>query len=257
MSQRGAFGPPPTIEVDVLQDLGASGPGFLRVRHMKLRNRYDASCSPVLAGQASKPYDYFMVERDLLDAVAIVLFRRVPVAQPAPGQVAHVANAREPNPGELRNVEVLLRSQLRPPLAFRDRYFVPLPALGTGAVQWEVPAGLVELGEHGEAGLFKRAAAEALEEAGYALEPCRFRLLGRASSLSPGLIAEKLHFVCAELEADEPCQEALGDGHAVEEGSVSVFVPLSEALAAIASGLIHDVKTEVALHRLAQLVGVR
>ncbi len=193
---------------------------------MTLQNQY-------VDGRLSAPYDYFMAERSLLDAVAIVLYRRL----------------------QSGSVELVLRSQLRPPLAFRDRFDVPLLAAGTGAVQWEVPAGLVEHGERGEAGLFKRASAEALEEVGYDLAPERFSMLGSPSSLSPGLIAEKLHFVCAELAADEPCGMAAGDGHAVEEGSVSVFVELKDALSALAAGLIHDVKTEVALYRLAQLVG--
>ncbi len=200
----------------------------MRVRHVTLQNQY-------ADGRLSAPYDYFMAERNLLDAVAIVLYRRAPSG----------------------SVEVLLRSQLRPPLAFRERYEVPLLALGTGAVQWEVPAGLVEPGERGEAGLFRRASAEALEEAGYSIAPERFSMLGAASSLSPGLIAEKLHFVCAELAYDEPCSEATGDGHAVEEGSESLFVELDQALAAIREGLVHDVKTEVGLYRLAQLVGAR
>ncbi len=228
MSQRGVLAPPPVIDVDVLGDHlpREARSGFLWVRHVTLQNRYTD-------GSRSKPYEYFMVERELLDAVAITLFRR---------------NAQ----GE---VEVVLRSQLRPPLSFRASYEVPLLAQGTGAVQWEVPAGLIEPGERGEAGLFRRASAETLEEVGYRLPPERFRMLGAASSLSPGLLAEKLHFVCAELREDDPRVLAAGDGHAVEEGSVSVLVPLPEALSALDSGLIHDMKTEVALHRLARMLG--
>src|SRR5690349_15415909 len=86
---------------------------------------------------------FVKVRGALLDAVCLALWRR---------------GAQGP--------EIVVRSQLRPPLAFRDQYDVPLPADGTGAVQWEVPAGLVELGERGESGLFARAAAEALEEVG-------------------------------------------------------------------------------------------
>jgi ADP-ribose pyrophosphatase len=229
MSQRGVLSPPPVIDVDVLGDHSPreTRTGFLWVRHVTLQNRY-------ADGHRSKPYDYFMVERELLDAVAITLFRRTVEG----------------------TVEVVLRSQLRPPLAFRHTYEVPLLAQGTGAVQWEVPAGLIEPGERGEAGLFRRASAEALEEVGYQLPPERFSMLGAATSLSPGLLAEKLFFVCAELQDDDRCVAAEGDGHAVEEGSISVFVPLSEALAAVDSGLVHDMKTEVALHRLARLVGV-
>src|SRR5689334_8593753 len=139
MSQRGVLSTPPVIDVDVLGDHlpREARTGFLWVRHVTLQNRYPD-------GQRSKPYDYFMVERELLDAVAITLFRRTSEG----------------------TVEVVLRSQLRPPLAFRHHYEVPLLAQGTGAVQWEIPAGLIEPGERGEAGIFGRASAEALEEVG-------------------------------------------------------------------------------------------
>lgn len=228
MSQRGGLSNPPVIQVDLVADHASSQEraGFLWVRHVTLQNRY-------ADGRRSQPYAYFMVERTLLDAVAIMLFRRAPAG----------------------HIEVVLRSQLRPPLAFRRSYDVPLLAEGTGAVQWEVPAGLIERGERGEAGLFRRASAEVLEEVGFTLPPERFAMLGPASSLSPGLLAEKLHFVVAELTPDDRQVAAVGDGHAVEEGSVSVFVRLEEALAAVDAGLVHDVKTEVALGRLARRVG--
>ncbi len=217
---------PPAIRVDVLHERGLSAEGFLRVRHVALRNHYPD-------GTHSAPYEYFMVERRLLDAVTLMLYR----------QTAH-------------GPEVVLRSQLRPPLAFRQQYDVPLAATGTGAVQWEVPAGLMEPGEIGEEGLFRRAAAEALEEVGYELAPSRFSMLGPATSLSPGLIAEKLFFVCAELREDDVHRDPEGDGHAVEEHSVSMFVPLHAALAAVEQELVHDIKTELALHRLAKKLGV-
>jgi ADP-ribose pyrophosphatase len=228
MSHRGPIEAPPSIQVEVLHDHPGPKAGFLWIRHLTLQNRY-------ADGRTSAPYEYFLVERTLLDAVTIVLYRRTDVG----------------------GIEVVLRSQLRPPLAFRAHYDVPLPAEGTGAVQWEIPAGLVEPGERGDEGLFRRASAEALEEVGLEIAPERFSLLGHAASLSPGLIAEKLHFVCAEIRADEQPGEASGDGHAVEEGSVSLFIPLERALEAVDAGLVHDVKTEVALHRLARLVGTR
>ncbi len=213
---------PPAIRVEVVRERGMSAEGFLRVRHVELRNHYPD-------GTHSALYDYYMVERRLLDAVTLVLYRRTP-----------------------QGPEVVLRSQLRPPLSFRAQYDVPLAAQGTGAVQWEVPAGLIEEGERGESGLFGRAAAEALEEVGYDLMPARFSMLGPATSLSPGLIAEKLFFVCAEIQEDDVLRAPAGDGHAVEEHSVSMFVPLRDALAAVNSELVHDIKTELALHRLAK-----
>jgi ADP-ribose pyrophosphatase len=219
---------PPRIEVEVLRELRRVKTGFLELREAELRNRY-------ADGTYSAPYVYSMTERSWLDAVALVLFRRARAGSRAEG-------------------EIVLRSQLRPPLAFRGGYEVPLLAEGTGAVQWEIPAGLVEPGEHGEAGLFARASAEALEEVGVQLAPERFRLLGLPSSLSPGLIAEKLHFVCAEILDTDRWQPAAGDGHAVEEHSTSLFVPLSVAQRAVEDGIVHDVKTELGIARLGRLL---
>jgi 8-oxo-dGTP pyrophosphatase MutT (NUDIX family) len=220
MSQRGPLGAPPSIEIEVVTSEVTTDEAFLRVRKLTLVNRHPD-------GARSAPYRYFMVERDLLDAVCIVLFRRT-----------------GPEP------ELLLRTQLRPPLWFRSEYEVPLLALGTGAVQWEVPAGLVEHGERGEAGLLARAQAETLEETGFALPLERFALLGGPSSLSPGLIAEKLHYVCAEVLAGDQQGAARGDGHAVEEHSVCRFAPLSQVREALRQGQLHDIKSEVALARL-------
>lgn len=221
MSDHGPLTGPGTIEIEILDDQRVAPNGaFLWVRKLELVNRYPD-------GARSQPYHYFMVERERLDAVCVVLFRHVK--------------------GEL---QVLLRSQLRPPLWFRSEFDVPLPAHGTGAVQWEAPAGLIERGEHGEAGIFERAQAETLEEVGLRLPVSRFVTLGQPTSLSPGLIAEKLHFVCAEVHDSDPREDALGDGHAVEERSVSRFVAFEEAQRALENGLLHDLKTEVALSRL-------
>ena len=216
---------PPAVRIALLRDISRSGVGFLRLREAELQNHHGD-------GHVSAPYRYFLVERPLLDAVAIVLYRRRP-----------------------HGVELVLRSQLRPPLSFRAEYEVPLAADGTGAVQWEIPAGLIEAGEQGTLGLFARASAEAREEVGLVLPPERFSLLGPPSSLSPGLIAEKLHFVAVEVRDDDARCEITGDGHPVEEGSVSLFVSLSDALRAIDEGLVHDVKTEIGVRRLRALHG--
>jgi ADP-ribose pyrophosphatase len=224
MVKRPSLPPPPAIEVKVVSDERPRPHGFVWVREAVLQNLYPD-------GTSSKPYDYFFVERKLLDAVALALWRKGPAGP-----------------------EVVLRSQLRPPLAFRHQYDVPMPAHGTGAVQWEVPAGLVELGERGDEGLAARAAAEALEEVGVVIPAERFAPLGAPTSLSPGLIAEKLHFVHAEILADDPHGGAEGDGHPVEEHAECRFVPIAEALAAVDAGIIHDIKTEVAIRRLCALL---
>jgi ADP-ribose pyrophosphatase len=215
---------PPAIEVKVRSDQRPDQRGFVWLRQVELQNRY-------ADGSESAPYTYYFVERKQLDAVCLALWRR----------------------GEA-GPEIILRSQLRPPLAFRAEYDVPLRAEGTGAVQWEVPAGLVEAGEHGESGLFARAAAEALEEVGVSLPRERFFMLGHATSLSPGLIAEKLHFVHAEILESDERSGPKGDGHPVEDHAESLFVRLPTALEAVASGLVHDIKTEIAIRRLAELL---
>ncbi|MDB4976874.1 MAG: ADP-ribose pyrophosphatase [Myxococcaceae bacterium] len=225
---------PPQIDVELVANVSrSSSEGFLQLREVELRNNHH--------GVISDSYRYFLVERTRLDAVAVVLFRRRPPALPGADRGDEA-------------VEIVLRSQLRPPLCFRPEYEVPLLAMGTGAVQWEIPAGLVEPGEHGLAGLFARASAEALEEVGVVLPPSRFQTLGLPTSLSPGLLAEKLHFVCAEILDTDEWRTARGDGHVVEQHSVSLFVPLSAALRSLAEGLVHDLKTEVGIFRLRQLM---
>ncbi len=205
----------PEVEIDVVEDRSATARcdvGFLRLRRLTLRNRY-------ADGTRSETYAYDLVDRSALDAVAIVLVER--------------------NDGEAR---VCLRSAIRPPLALRPG--------GAGAVQWEVPAGLIEPGEEGEAGVLACAAREALEEVGARLAPEDFTLLGAAVTLSPGVLAERLSFAVAEVDPGDfgaPTE----DGTPVEERARVRFLPISEALAACADGRVSDIKTELAIRRLA------
>ena len=217
--------PLPRIEIELLAEHTAEPctTGFLRLRHLTLQNRRpDAS--------HSKPYRYDLVERDAIDAVAIVL-----VAADPPG-------------AELR---VCLRSALRPPLAFRPGYRVPLPEATPAPVVWEVPAGLVEPSEHGELGLRACAARETLEETGIEVDAAAFEHLGPPVVLSPGVLAEKLFFLVARVDP-ESAGAPTEDGSPVEADAVVCFVPLSVALDAVRDGRLGDVKTEVALRRLAE-----
>lgn len=209
----------PEVEVELVEDRSAAARcdiGFLRLRRLTLRNRY-------ADGSRSDTYAYDLVTRTALDAVAIVL----------------VVSGGD----ELR---VCLRSALRPPLAFRDD--------GASCVQWEVPAGLIEPAETGPEGVRACAAREALEEVGAKLDPSAFEMLGPPVSLSPGVIAEKLHFAVAKVDP-AACVTPTEDGTPVEERAAVRFVPLSDALAACRTGLIEDVKTELALRRLAEREG--
>jgi len=146
-ADRDALPLPPRVEVAVLEDrTRGSRPdvGFLRVRRLLLENRYPD-------GSKSAPYAYDVVERDATDAVAIVLFA-----------------------GRGEDARVCLRSSLRPPMTFRHGYALPLTEAPGGGVLWEIPAGLVEADERGEAGLALCAARETLEEVGLELSPSEF-----------------------------------------------------------------------------------
>lgn len=221
----GELGPLPAITVEIVAERSAESrcdEGFLRLRRLTLRNvRPD--------GTRSEPYAYDLVERDAMDAVAIVLA------------------ARDAKGGVL----VCLRSALRPPLALRPSYSLPIPEATPAPVQWEVPAGLVEREERGADGLRGCAARETLEEVGLVVPPSHFVALGPPLALSPGVIGEKVHFLVADVDPAE-VGTPTEDGSPVEADAVVRFVPLAEALAAVRAGVVADVKTEIALRRLAE-----
>ena len=68
--------------------------------------------------------------------------------------------------------------------------------------------------------------------------------------LSPGTLAEKLHYLVAEVD---PATRGVPteDGSPVEARAFVRMVPLAEALEACDDGRIADAKTEVGLRRLA------
>jgi ADP-ribose pyrophosphatase len=221
------LGSPPRIDVVVVEDHTESARcdrGFLRLRRLVLQNRY-------ADGTKSAPYPYDLVERDAIDAVAIVLWMRDGDA-----------------------VRVCLRTALRPPMTFRPGYALPIPEEAGAGVLWEIPAGLVEPDEHGPEGLAACAARETMEEVGLDVSPSEFETLGPPAGLSPGVIGEKIHFLAAEVEPRRA--EARGapteDGSPVEEKAEVCFLPLSDALIAARAGEIGDLKTEVGIRRLAE-----
>lgn len=217
------LGARPAVQVEVLDDRSASArcdQGFLRLRRLTLRNRYSD-------GEVSAAYAYDLVERDALDAVAMVLFTD--------------------------DGRVCLRSALRPPLAFRSTYAIPIPD-PSGPVMWEVPAGLVEPDERGEDGLKRCCVRETLEEVGLSLQPDAFERLGPAACLSPGVLAEKLHYFAACVDPSR-ARTPTEDGTPVEERAEVRFVPLALALEACRDGRIADLKTETAIRRLEERLG--
>jgi len=198
--------------------------GFLSIRrlHLKLR-RAD--------GTLSREGIYDFVERPIgLDAAVVALWHRDPAGR----------------------VQVLVRRGLRVPIDFGrpDSDRAPHPFT-------ELVAGILEAGEHDEAALRRRAAAEALEEAGLTVDPAAVTRLGPPMYPTPGLFAELFHFVAAEVRDPAAAQPPEGDGSPFEEGATLAWLPLDQALAGCASGEIADLKTELALRRLADYLASR
>jgi len=200
--------------------------GFLAIRRLRLRNRHaDGSLSRgYVCDFIARPYGQ--------DAVVVALFAR------ASGVTS-----------------VLVRECLRPAIAMgRDATRAPLPEPPPQLTLTELVAGIIEEGDHGEAGLRTRAAAEALEEAGFAVDPARVVLLGAGMLPSPGSMVEKFYFTAAEV--DPAAQQALeGDGSPMEEGATTRWLPLDDAIAACVRGELTDLKTELGLRRLRDHLG--
>ena len=197
--------------------------GFIRVRRYDLVNVADG-------GDRSAPYTYDVVERRHLDAVAVAL---------------HDSSRPEPR--------VMLRVAFRPPLFFRPDQVLPLAEeRRTHAI--ELPAGLIEDHESGPQGIAACAARETQEETGLTVSPAAFHLLGPPVLLSPGLLAEKVHFLEAEVDlasAQSPAPEG-----PVEEAGGTLILTLVDALQKLRTGEIDDAKTEIGLRRLATLLAV-
>lgn len=183
--------------------------GFVDIRRLQLTATF-GSDSP------SKPFQYDVADRRALDAAVIVPYFR------------HEGT-----------VHVYLRSSLRPPLALRT-----IAPLHNGSL-WELPAGLIEVGEDP-----RRAAARELEEEiGIRVSDEKLIPLGGLSSPAPALIGELHHYFYVNVEG-LPRNEPEGDGSPLEAGARIVSHPLPELLEACRAGQFMDAKTELALRRL-------
>lgn len=219
---------PRVTAIEIVEDRTATSrcdEGFLRVRRYRARNRRSD-------GTVSAEYAIDVLDRATLDAVAVCLWART-----------------------ARGVEVLTRSGLRPAPAFRRGRPTALPEREVLFLE-EVIAGVVEPGEVGLDALRRRAAAEVLEEAGIAVPPERFEMLGAPLFVHPPVSSDRLHLLSAEVTrdaaaADLPESPGPGDGSPHEEGASLRWRTLPEAIAACDRGEIEDAKTEVALWRLA------
>lgn len=217
------------VGVEVLADrlVGREG-GFLAVRRLDLVNVH-------ADGTRSRPYLCdFAVRPKGVDAVVVAIWRRTGTG------------------GASSAVEVLLRQSLRPPLHFgRRAEDLPIPDPRSYLLIPEVVAGIIEAEDRGEAGVRRRAAIEAEEEAGYQVSPDAVELLGAGMFPSPGAMAERFWFTAVEVRADTPVHDVpAGDGSPMEEDHRIWWLPLDEAIAACGRGEIEDLKTEVVLRRL-------
>ncbi len=220
---------PVLARIEVVEDRSARSrcdEGFLRVRRLLLRNEY-------ADGSRSREYPCDVVSRRREDAVVALLYEV---------------------DGE-RRVRVLLRRATRAPVWLRRTKALVHPDAQAHDTLLELVAGLLEDEDGpGAAGLARRAAIEAQEEAGLALDPEHFTLLGDGSFASPGTTDEKLYYAAAPapLASAHP---GSGDGSVMEEGAEVVLLSLGEALTACRRGEIADLKTEVGLWRLADHLG--
>ncbi|MEZ5989563.1 MAG: NUDIX hydrolase [Planctomycetota bacterium] len=218
-------------EIEILEDVSEfRGPkeGFLKLSRLLLRNRY-------ADGTVSEPYDCDIVSRAHVDAVTIVLFQRGPNG----------------------DVRVGLRENLRAPVFLRrhkDRILWPEDPPFTTLI--ETVAGVLE--PDGEAedldtALDRRAAEECLEEVGISVKPGNILPLGGASFPTPGIGDEKVHFRAVEVDLSKAVPPT-GDGSVMEEVGGLVVLDLVHALQACREGRIADMKTEIALCRLRDLL---
>lgn len=199
--------------------------GFLKLRRLVLKNVYSD-------GAESAPYPCDVLERPGSDAVVSVLYERVE-----------------------GRVRVLLREAPRAPIYLRkDKRFVhPDPREYRSIL--EVVAGLVEESDPpGIEGLRRRAAAEAHEEGGLEVREASLAPLGGETFASPGTTDEKIYFCAAEAALDER-GDPTGDGTVMEEWSRVHLFDLRDAILMCRDGRIPDMKTEVAMLRLAEHVG--
>lgn len=172
-------------------------------------------------GTESAPFPYDIVRRKSLDAAIVC---------------AHFVREGARH--------VVLRSCIRPAAASRP--FAP----AHDAMMWELPAGLIEPGENPRVA----AARELYEEVGAKLDPGALRDLGPWMFPMPAMIGEVHVYFHAEVDPAS-LHTPPGDDSPLEYGAALAMLPLREALEHCARGRIRDLKTELGLRRLRDVVG--
>jgi ADP-ribose pyrophosphatase len=222
--------PPEVRAIEVVGDDAARlGPtdGFLHLRRLRLVNVF-------ADGTRSDEFSCDMVSRRQQDAVAVVVWGRGPQGE----------------------IQVALRENLRPPIYLRRTKAFVQPDTRAFTLITEIVAGLLEPDDTGPEGLARRAAIEVEEETGYRVAPEATQPLGGPLFASPGISDEKIHFRHVEADLSRPATPT-GDGSEMERAGRVVLLPLDEALRRCRTGEIPDLKTEVALHRLVDVLGRR
>ena len=191
---------------------------------------------PVVRGAAAAVFIYDEVKRQSIDAAIVAAYFRF-----------------------AEKYWVLLRSATRPPVEFREQDLSlqseSIEELGHRGL-WEVPAGLIDKSLVGSEEPRVAARRELYEETGFELEVEELMSLGAAGYPCPGVIAEKQYFFSARIDEKHERKIMPLDGSPLESVGEVIALPLKQALLAIEAGLLQDLKSEVALTRLARFLGV-
>jgi ADP-ribose pyrophosphatase len=213
--------PRPVGGVRIVERLPSSGPGFLTLERMRVRNVYGDRT-------LSRPYRFEVLHRRGLDAVAILPF------------YFH---------GRTRRVMVLCKIGFRPGLRLRASLRKPLPDRRKYDWVIEAVAGSLEPGDRGERGITERARKELFEETGFRSSRRRSLGLGAGFFPSHGQSTEKIHLRAFEIDP-RMHRESGGDGSVNEADSGTIAIEASRILGLCRSGLIEDPKLEVGVSRL-------
>ncbi len=215
--------------IEVVEDLTSASrcdEGFLKLARLRLRNHY-------ADGTSSEVYPCDIVSRPGSDAVVAVLYE---------------VDAE-------RRVTVLLRENTRPPIWLRRLKQFEHPDSREYATILEVVAGMIEEGDGpDDDGLARRAAIEAHEEAGVRADPGDLVPIGGETFASPGTSDEKVYYRAGPVKLAQR-EAPPGDGSVMEESGGAVLRELGDAIEACRRGEIPDMKTEIALLRLADHLG--